>query len=319
MAVRTLLRKIRHTIRPPVDPDRLPTPTEPPWFERPDAIQWLEQKRARRAISDFEFDRLRKWVTDGYFVVEGMLPRADLEAMNHDIDDLWTTDRVRPGLTIHGLDTGDGRVRDVPHEEIIALPQERRLELRDGGQRWRIHGFIFHSEPTQRIAFNQAMSRWLSLIYDRPARATNSINFLYGSTQNLHQDMAVFPIRPANYLVGVWIAAQDVTPDCGPLVYYPGSHKDPMWPGFDGYPEHYCRTCKPETREAYDEYVKNLASRYEKHQFLAKTGDVLFWHGMIIHGGEKDTVPGKTRKSLVLHSVPKGCDITDQLPGPFNW
>ena len=172
----------------------------------------------------------------------------------------------------------------------------------------------------RRVRLHASVSRWLSLIYDRPSVATNDLYFEYGSTQTLHQDMAVFPIEPKSYLVGVWIAAEDIQPDSGPLVYYPGSHKEPMWEGFPDYPEQFLRTC---SRDLHDQYHKNLAelanAKYQRQRFTAKKGDVLFWHGMLVHGGEQDRNKDITRKSLVLHSIPKGCDVTGRLKVPFNW
>ncbi len=38
--------------------------------------------------------------------------------------------------------------------------------------------------------------------------------------------MAVFYVHPANHLVGVWIALEDISADAGPLIFYPKSHKN---------------------------------------------------------------------------------------------
>jgi len=34
---------------------------------------------------------------------------------------------------------------------------------------------------------------------------------------------------PEGYLVGAWVAVEDIHPDSGPLVYYPGSHRLPYY------------------------------------------------------------------------------------------
>ena len=68
-----------------------------------------------------------------------------------------------------------------------------------------------------------------------------------GSEQALHQDMAVFHIWPCNFLIGAWIACEDVAEGSGPLVLYPGSHRAPFFPGFTQYPQTNLRTAYRET------------------------------------------------------------------------
>ena len=41
-------------------------------------------------------------------------------------------------------------------------------------------------------------------------------------------------------------------------------------------------------------------------RFMAKKGDVLIWHGDLMHGGAKIVDPSLTRKSLVAHFMPLG-------------
>ena len=31
--------------------------------------------------------------------------------------------------------------------------------------------------------------------------------------------------EPLGYLIAIWVALEDVTPDSGPVYYYPGSHR----------------------------------------------------------------------------------------------
>ncbi len=299
-------------------PTSMPTPTEPPWFDHPDALASLDARRSKYRPGEYE--ALRKWVADGYFVVEGMIPHRDIDAMNADVDRLWSRMDAIKGFSIHDLPDPDLDGASLTHERLVSMDPQRREGLRRGNAPWRLMTFSRVSEPMRAVRQHESVNRWLSLIYDRPSTATNDLYFEYGSTQSLHQDMAVFPIEPKNYLVGVWIAAEDIHPDSGPLVYYPGTHREPMWEGFPGYPEQFLRTCTRDLQDGYHRYVAELAqAKYQKHQFLAKKGDVLFWHGMLVHGGEQDRNKQITRKSLVLHSIPVGCDITSRLKGPFNW
>ena len=140
-----------------------------------------------------------------------------------------------------------------------------------------------------------------------------------GSEQALHQDMAVFHIHPRNYLIGAWIACEDITPESGPLVLHPGSHRAPLFPGFTDYPQTNLRTADGDTHRRYEEYVRGITARCERREFVARKGQVLFWHGMLVHGGAPVTRRGTTRKSMVLHYTVRGADRASEVQGPFNW
>jgi ectoine hydroxylase-related dioxygenase (phytanoyl-CoA dioxygenase family) len=69
-------------------------------------------------------------------------------------------------------------------------------------------------------------------------------------------------------------------------------------------------TCRQGGREA---------DEFEEHAFLAHKGDVLFWHGMLIHGGQAIRSPDTTRRSYVVHFIPDVADVADSVTGPTNW
>ena len=140
-----------------------------------------------------------------------------------------------------------------------------------------------------------------------------------GSEQALHQDMAVFHIYPHNYLMGAWIACEDIAPESGPLVFYPGSHRAPFFPGFTDYPQTNLRTADDPMTRAYQDYVDGIARRFERREFWARKGQVLFWHGMLIHGGAAVARRGVSRKSMLLHYSVRGADVAREVQGPFNW
>ena len=122
-----------------------------------------------------------------------------------------------------------------------------------------------------------------------------------------------------NLICGAWIACEDIDEGAGPLVYHPGSHRRAAFHGFDRYPMTNLRTVAPDVAAAYQHHVDGAAEQSEPHHFLARKGDVLLWHGMLIHGGSPLTTPGLTRKSYVLHYIPTGADVADRVTGPTNW
>jgi ectoine hydroxylase-related dioxygenase (phytanoyl-CoA dioxygenase family) len=157
------------------------------------------------------------------------------------------------------------------------------------------------------------------LILGRKADPSYTINFTFGSEQGLHQDTAVFAVSPMNHLIGAWLACEDIDPDSGPLVYYPGSHREKLFTQFDNYPQTILKTCKPALIDEYHRFLADVALRYERKTFIARKGEWFLWHGMMIHGGDAIRNRSLTRRSYVCHYIPPGMNKEMEIQGPFNW
>ena len=166
-------------------------------------------------------------------------------------------------------------------------------------------------ENIRSIAANPEVLRLLSRIYGREAFAFQTLNFPVGTQQNPHSDAVHFSTMPERFMVGVWVAMEDIGPDQGPLVYYPGSHKWPVLynqmidPAYRPDPE------ASET-ERYRHYINFWRAMVETHgiepeYFHAKKGQALIWSSNILHGGSPHKDPEKTRWSQVTHYYFKGC------------
>lgn len=291
--------------------------SERPWFDRPDAFDLLEDRRRQEKLSAGDFRTLQAWVEEGCCTVSGVIPEEQIDAMGADMEDIWTSAQPIEGLEILDLRLNQSEPpQNLSHADLLALDLNRRLAIR-ANSNWRIHGFYQSSINTANIFNNPELIRLASLILAQPARPNFTINFTYGSEQALHQDTAVFHIMPRNYLVGAWLACEDISPDSGPLIYYPGSHREPLYPKFDNYPQTNLRTAiKP---EEYSAYVAERSKCYERKLYMAKKGDIFLWHGMLIHGGSPVSNRQLTRKSYVCHYIPPGMDVSSQVKGPFNW
>ena len=239
--------------------------------------------------------------------------------MNQELDALWYAEKPIPGALFHNLGLTIKDNRTYTHAEILQLDVKIREKMRDHS-RWRIHGVQQFSAAAQQIFNHPQLQEISSLIFGKPAHPHFSISFRRGSEQALHEDMSVFHILPLNHLLGVWIATEDISPDSGPLVYYPGSHKAKLYEAFDNYPQTNLRTMVPQRMQDYYDYVEQrVKDRYPRKLFIAKKGQVLFWHGMLVHGGSMAKNPNLTRKSLVLHFVAEGANRDAEVHGPFNW
>jgi ectoine hydroxylase-related dioxygenase (phytanoyl-CoA dioxygenase family) len=286
-----------------------------PWFDLPDACQQVE----RHAADAAEAARFAAWVRDGYFVLSDVIDPADVDEMITTLDGLWEAPAAIPSLTLLDLhEDPEAPVRSLDHAAVLALPPETRRRMRAASD-WRIHGFHYVNAAAARLFHHHALRQTVSRLLGRAARPFAAINFMSGSQQHLHQDMAVFHIYPHDYLVGAWIACEDITPESGPLVVHPGSHHAGMFPGFADYPQTNLRTADADTTRAYEAWIEEVAARHPPHSFLAKKGDVLLWHGMLLHGGAPVLRRGTSRKSLVLHYTVRGADRGREVRGPFNW
>jgi ectoine hydroxylase-related dioxygenase (phytanoyl-CoA dioxygenase family) len=103
-------------------------------------------------------------------------------------------------------------------------------------------------------------------------------------------------------MCGVWVALEDIDETCGPVVYYPGSHKLPELTAAD------LRAATGST-DGYEEYIGaqvKEAGIEPAYATLAK-GQALIWAANLVHGGSPQTDRTRTRWSQVTHYTFEGC------------
>jgi len=149
----------------------------------------------------------------------------------------------------------------------------------------------------------------LKLLYGRNPIPFQTINFLKGSNQPLHQDSIHFYTEPQRWMVGTWTALQDMTEDCGPLTVIPGSHK---WPHYNFQSLNLPVVEYGEQFENYAEYENFLIQLCEsmdskKKQWLGKKGHCIIWASNLLHGGAPIINPNSTRYAQATHFYFEGC------------
>lgn len=290
------------------------------WFDLPDAKKVVRSKEKSGDLSADDVHILKSWVKDGYVILNNVIPHSDIDELNAYVEDLLSTNVPNENITLLGytLDKSKGGAA-VPHKELMSLPiSDRYANARLSP--WRIHELWTQCDAAKRIYLNERMKEVASMIFDRPAYPRSTINFYLGSQQELHQDMSVFHVYPGNYLIGAWIALEDISADSGPLRYAPGTHKSSVYRDFVNHPQDTLRTCSLDKYAGYYKFTNKIAKKKGgAKKFLAKKGDVLLWHGMLVHGGSPVINPELTRKSMVIHYLTDGVDQTDNIIGPFNW
>lgn len=292
-----------------------------PWLDHDGAEEKIVQRLETGLITEREAQLLLRWVTEGYFVLEDAVPREDFGIIDQyvrDLDDLWTTDTVIPGLQVMSLHIKGRPPGPIDHAEILSWPMEMRVRVRDS-QMWRIHYHHPHSRAGMALTQVDSILRMCSLILDQDPVLINGIGIKYGSQSGLHQDLCAYHIHPANHLVGLWVACEDVNPAAGPLTVYPRSHKAGLWPGWNNYPQTNLRTSHLETRDREGEYLANAVKGLERKPLAIRKGGAIFQHALLIHGADTITDRQATRYSLVMHYSIAGGDRMHEVEGPFNW
>jgi hypothetical protein len=168
-----------------------------------------------------------------------------------------------------------------------------------------------------RILKHPELLRAIHLLMDREPKPLQTIAAHKGSQQGLHSDSIHMTTYPLGYLSAAWIAFEDISPDSGPLVYYPGSHRLPyVFSKEVGITEDDFRNEGYGPYHAkYEPYILKLVERHhlEPHYFHAKKGDVLIWHANLIHGGSARRNLELSRRSVVCHFFVKNAFVYHDL------
>ena len=153
-----------------------------------------------------------------------------------------------------------------------------------------------------------------SLIGDEMVLHLNLTGWV-STERNWHQDDYLNHRNVNGWYIAVWMALDDISPDCGPFEYIPGSHRWPVLRGdrvraaMDpedakeqgwGTPgRHWTILSQDMVADAVEKRRVRLNCSTER--FLGKKGDVLLWHACLQHRGTKPNVPGMERRSLIAH------------------
>jgi hypothetical protein len=108
--------------------------------------------------------------------------------------------------------------------------------------------------------------------------------------------------EPPGYLIAAWSALEACTPENGPLVYYPGSHRLPFVSTHDYDSGNGTFTLGKDSNARYEEKIASLIKekKLEAKTFLANPGDVLIWHSNLLHAGSPILGKASPGKEITL-------------------
>lgn len=266
-----------------------------PWLDGEGAENRIAQKVAAGEISEEQGRACRQWAETGVLVLSRCFDETRLDAT-------WAA---------YERAVRDGEVRLQPEEPAAgdALPS-RSLDAH------------FTVPAIRDILRDEGLKRWMHLLLGREPIAFQTLVSHKGSEQREHSDAVHMTTYPLGYLTAAWIAFEDIHPDCGPIVYYPGSHRLPYLSslslgissrdfrrrGYAPYSERY----EPAIQKAIAD------NRLKPAVFLPKKGDVLLWHGNLIHAGSPRRNLSLSRKAVVLHFFARGAVCYHDLSGTLT-
>ena len=165
----------------------------PPWLDiNPDnSREKLKEHPFFSEICDQQKESLLDWSNNGYAVLQEYLDAKIVDAINLEIDQL--------------IDSGTVSWK---------YPHSRRLM-----------NLVHENEKIAKLMPIEQLKPVLSMLLGKEVELFQSINFIDGSEQKAHADSIHMTTFPLGYLIGVWIALEDIGPDQGPLFIYPGSHR----------------------------------------------------------------------------------------------
>jgi phytanoyl-CoA hydroxylase len=280
-----------------------------PWIDRPDADIG---GYVRGVKEDLDFDleaKLVFWRDYGYVVFE--------QVVDHEIIDLFLADLSYAREHSNQLDL-EMEIRST-RKPLASLTSE---EVNSDGVKFNgIHGI---SKAAALLSVTPVVSQFLRHVLGEPPAALQSLTFFKGSQQPVHIDYPyVRTQKEIAKLAASWIPLEDIHPDSGPLAYYPGSHKIAVSAFYDwGRGSILFENDSTRTPVEFSQY---LAQRLREADitpkvFSPRKGDVLLWHGNLMHGGSPIANDSLTRKSYVTHytslsAYPDGFAVPGAEPG----
>jgi Phytanoyl-CoA dioxygenase (PhyH) len=261
------------------------------WVDQPNALEHLANLQNQGLVSETEAIRLSKLVRDGYTVFPSGLSDEEIKAARDLARKLW---KERPHDLL-AADNGLNRGRPFP---MSLFPGDFRE--RPGCRILDAHS---HSQHFLQLTALPILHRMINLILGEQCIATQSLYFSHGSGQSLHRDPWFVITTPIATLYAAWIALEDITPDSGPLLYVPGSHVLPYKPLNTGDIIFHDPLAEESSKA---EHRADLRQRMadgglKPMPFLAKAGEILIWHGSLVHGGSEIQNQNATRASYVIH------------------
>jgi len=269
------------------------SPDSLPWIDRDDAdVKAFLSSFSRQGEVSFDLEeKLNFWKQNGYVILKQAIPIELIDEFLEELDgiieehkdynlsvDIWQPEYMKARIQ---------KIRDLS-PKILRGPKLKFLM---------VHTV---AESALKMMNHPSIMVFLHAIFAEKAVAKQSLMFRFGSEQEVHQDYAYVVPSVPSHLAASWIALEDINPDSGPLFYYEGSHRIPIFDFGNG------SFLNDQSTKTNSDFVHHIKTQVEKMGLKRKVleigkGDVLVWHAALAHGGELIKSPELTRQALVTH------------------
>jgi hypothetical protein len=252
-----------------------------PWYDREDAPQAVGRRLAAGDITGEEAEFLLHLVREGYAIAPQRLSDALVDRVVAEID----------------------------------KAVEEKYQGYQWGESQRLTHLHQNNPAIREVWTHPYVMRLLQLVFGAEPRACQTLTYVFGSQQELHQDTVHLTPFPAGYMCGVWVAMEDVREGSGELEVLPGSHKfDRVYRARVD-----CAPVEFETgnrqQQDWTEFGQKVGGRWRDQRashdravapYMAKKGQILFWHENLMHGCKPRYNKDLSRKSVVSHYFAEG-------------
>lgn len=200
-----------------------------------------------------------------------------------------------------------------PYIARRALPQFERPDHFPFG--WYSPTPYEHVPELRRAALYPPLMRMLAHLIGEDMFLHLSLTGWVSTERNWHQDDYLNPAFVNGWYAAVWIALDTISAEAGPFEYVPGSHR---WPLLRQDKVRGCmteaeanardpvsnQTLWPKTSERFvvPAIEAEIATRGATIEpFIAEKGDVLIWHGRLMHRGSLPVRRDLLRPALIAH------------------
>jgi len=167
----------------------------------------------------------------------------------------------------------------------------------------------FTHQPLMRdIACYRPLMDKIEMLIGTPMGLNLALTGWRSTTRTWHQDDYLNPPYINCHYAAVWIALEDIDPDCGMFEFVPGSHKWPLTRGAKIQSLLPSETrFEPDWPVQAEKIITGLLDRKIEESgipiksFQARKGDALIWHGRLAHRGSIPKNKELERRSLIAH------------------
>jgi len=230
--------------------------------------------------------RLFEWMLHGYVVLEGAVEHELIDAFLADLDEVLANPAAHTSLVLSNK-----------YDHVRICKTDPRFFY---GQHMRLVDFHHASVAGKKISLHQRVLEFVGHLFRQEIALVQSLTFLEGSEQLIHQDHAYVIANNPSHLCAAWVALEDIDPRSGPLCYVPDSHALPMFDWGNGL---FRRSGSTASDQQFAEHIERHRAEagLARRTFCPKKGDVFVWHAALAHGGSPVTDASLTRRAHVTH------------------